>query len=1046
MAVHASHAALPYPIKGARYSILVPYLDADGDPTVPTTPDTEISEDNAAATDAAEEASATSGMDGMALITFSGAETDCSCLAVNAKVASGPKATLATLYPRVLASVGTGTLSAGSAGGGTLGTLLAYDVTGCFIKTTGGTGGGGTGGANNQARKIVTYNTSTGAFTVTPNWETTPSTDTTYEILLPEGVTLGMLKALNPTTAGRTLTVESDGMAHSDLKEWLGVAPLALTSQRVETLVGAMAANTVTASAAAADFVAEVQAAITGGAYDLDTDANGRIRIVDGTAAGEINTNSGAIALVDLVTTVTNLTNAPTAGDLTATMKASVNTEMDNALADINLDHLMKIAVDTDFATTVHLDSVIGHLADAGGTATFDRTADSLEILGAATAPSEATIAAAVWDSVMANHLDAGSTGEALNAAGSAGDPWVTALPGAYGSGSAGFILGTNLNATVSSRASQASLDTVDGIVDSILAIVGTTGAVVNDFTTTALTELRTSLHGGDWAASMDSNGRHRIVDGTGAGEVDTDTGRVQISEAQIDQIVNEVWDEALLGHSSNGTAGRMLSDVHADAGELQTDLANGGRLDLIFDAIRANTEGEWIWLDPDAAGGGDGSPGAPFNTFASAYAAGQKIKFVPGETGFSSYTMPTITLSGGLVLDLNGWRTSGWQNVTFGDAERIFSSIPGGRIIGTDTITMGAAVELEHITVDCTTFTFKYGYFKDVFFNCNITFVTHAFAVTTDFYTCWWDGNGINTSNAHSSHIFNLLGCYGTITLSGLKPSQVFSHYGWGDLSVLSATGGTIKYTSHIEITDATGGAFTRTLISEPTPWNSDWDQEVESEMTDALNVYDPPTAAELTAGLAALNDIAAADVWAVGSRTLTALGFTLDSADTDTSFIEEIRNAITGGAYALDTDANGRQRVVDGTGIGELDTALGLVKISGTIQTLDALDTAQDTQHTTTQAAIAALNNIAAGDVLTQIETALNSTTRSMPGQATPSATPTLVQAIMQRYQLDTNPMDQDSTTQRVYNRAGTVVQQKRAISELAGVVDFGALVIGP
>jgi hypothetical protein len=38
-------------------------------------------------------------------------------------------------------------------------------------------------------------------------------------------------------------------------------------------------------------------------------------------------------------------------------------------------------------------------------------------------------------------------------------DPWSTALPGAYGAGTAGNIVGTNLNATVSSRASQTSVD-----------------------------------------------------------------------------------------------------------------------------------------------------------------------------------------------------------------------------------------------------------------------------------------------------------------------------------------------------------------------------------------------------------------------------------------------------------------------------------------------------------------------------------------------------------------------------------------------------------
>ncbi len=194
MAVHASHASVPYPIKNARFSLLVPYLDADGDPTAPTTPDTEISKDNGAAADCAEEVSATSGMDGVGLLTLSGAETDCSCVALNAKVASGPKATLITLYPRNLPTLTSGTLSAGSAGGGTLGTVVDYDITGCFVRTTGGTGGGGTGGANNQVRRVATHTMSTGAFTITPNWETTPDATTTYDVLCPEGVTVGMIK------------------------------------------------------------------------------------------------------------------------------------------------------------------------------------------------------------------------------------------------------------------------------------------------------------------------------------------------------------------------------------------------------------------------------------------------------------------------------------------------------------------------------------------------------------------------------------------------------------------------------------------------------------------------------------------------------------------------------------------------------------------------------------------------------------------------------------------------------------------------------------
>lgn len=44
--------------------------------------------------------------------------------------------------------------------------------------------------------------------------------------------------------------------------------------------------------------------------------------------------------------------------------------------------------------------------------------------------------------------------------------------------------------------------------------------------------------------------------------------------------------------------------------------------------------------------------------------------------------------------------------------------------------------------------------------------------------------------------------------------------------------------------------------------PWNATWDAEVQSECTDALNAYDPPTDAEMDTAFAALNDITVADI----------------------------------------------------------------------------------------------------------------------------------------------------------------------------------------
>lgn len=78
-----------------------------------------------------------------------------------------------------------------------------------------------------------------------------------------------------------------------------------------------------------------------------------------------------------------------------------------------------------------------------------------------------------VWDEdVDSTHQTAGTAGKKLDDAGGAADPWATALPGAYGAGTAGKIVGDNLNATISSRASQTSLDTVDDFLDTEVAAI----------------------------------------------------------------------------------------------------------------------------------------------------------------------------------------------------------------------------------------------------------------------------------------------------------------------------------------------------------------------------------------------------------------------------------------------------------------------------------------------------------------------------------------------------------------------------------------------
>lgn len=62
-----------------------------------------------------------------------------------------------------------------------------------------------------------------------------------------------------------------------------------------------------------------------------------------------------------------------------------------------------------------------------------------------ANAPSGTLTAAAIWDLAYSGHTTASTFGALMLAAGSAADPWLTALPGGYASGTAGYLIGTDI-------------------------------------------------------------------------------------------------------------------------------------------------------------------------------------------------------------------------------------------------------------------------------------------------------------------------------------------------------------------------------------------------------------------------------------------------------------------------------------------------------------------------------------------------------------------------------------------------------------------------
>ena len=304
--------------------------------------------------------------------------------------------------------------------------------------------------------------------------------------------------------------------------------PASLVSGRIDASVGAVAADAITAASIAADAGTEIGTAVwatttrvlTAGTNIAlakgvgvtgfnDLDAAG-VRGAVGLAAANLDTQIGTLATASNLATVAGYLDTEIAAILADTNELqtdwAIGGRLDTNISDVltqtagigiggaGLTYVASAAdlatlagyVDTEVASikavTDKIDTTLELATGSPGDYRF--SADALRNAptgaGGGSAPSAAQIADAVWDELLSGHAVSGSTGEALSAAGGAGDPWITALPGSYTAGQAGYILGTNLDATVSSRATQTSVDTVDTNVDAILvdtAEIGAAGA-----------------------------------------------------------------------------------------------------------------------------------------------------------------------------------------------------------------------------------------------------------------------------------------------------------------------------------------------------------------------------------------------------------------------------------------------------------------------------------------------------------------------------------------------------------------------------------------
>ncbi len=178
--------ALPYPVYGLPYTIVFPFFDADGDlVTGATTPDAEVSKNGDTFADCTNESTEIATASGVYYLTLTAAEMTADIVTVLAKSAtSGMKTTVATLNPRKLPVIATGTCQGSNDTGDVqlAAGASAVDDTfnGCIIAVV--------IDSVPEVRLINDYVGSTKTAEINPAWVTAaPDNNDTYTIYLPEG-------------------------------------------------------------------------------------------------------------------------------------------------------------------------------------------------------------------------------------------------------------------------------------------------------------------------------------------------------------------------------------------------------------------------------------------------------------------------------------------------------------------------------------------------------------------------------------------------------------------------------------------------------------------------------------------------------------------------------------------------------------------------------------------------------------------------------------------------------------------------------------------
>lgn len=392
-------------IYAGRYRVTFPLLDADGDlVTGATTPDSERSIDMGTFADCTNEMTEIATNSGTYYLDLTATETTGTNVTVIAKSATaGMKTTVLSIPIVRLPILRSGTAQAGAGSTITLDSgASAKD--GAYIGLYVQCSNNTPTNVQGQTRKIISYVGSTKVATVGAAWGTNPSSSTTFDILIP--VSANAQGWLGKEIVDPT----TNGVPEVDVTHWIGTAAATPTVAGVPEVdvthwIGTAAATPTTAG------VPEVDVTFY---------------------------NGGAVA-----------------AGITGRPEVDVMYWRNNAVPVAHTSGYPIVTV-KDGTGTGEIDTTSGGvLVSAIASGAITATAIAADAIGASELATDAVteIANAVWDTDATGRQTQGTFGQAI------GDPGAD-TDTIWG------LANTNLNATVSSRASQTSVDTIDDFLD----------------------------------------------------------------------------------------------------------------------------------------------------------------------------------------------------------------------------------------------------------------------------------------------------------------------------------------------------------------------------------------------------------------------------------------------------------------------------------------------------------------------------------------------------------------------------------------------------